>query len=390
MERAATRSPALSALLAAVHASPGITRADAAAELGMASGYATETVARLVGLRLLEERAAAPTGRRGRPTTALHPHPDGPLVAAAAISHDSWRVAVVELGGGVVRSGAGAHSGDQEEVVRAVAASFDRAWRRYGTRIRAFAAAVPGTVNRNRLVHAPNLDWRDLDLVALRPGRASSVALLGGNDATFAGLAEQRCGAAVGTSTAVHLYLDCGVGGVLVDSGRAVLGTAGAAGEFGHLPFGSSSRRCGCGALGCWNTVLDGAAIARMVGQPAPRNAVAFAAEVLEAAAAGKPVELRAARALGRSLGRGAAGLVNALDPELVTVGGLGPALLAVAGRQVEAAYRRGLMAFRATGAPPIVPARFGADGPLTGAAEEGFARVLTGPGIDEWAALGG
>lgn len=45
-------------------------------------------------------------------------------------------------------------------------------------------------------------------------------------------------------------------------------------------------------------------------------------------------------------------------------------------------------MAFRATGAPPIVAARFGADGPLVGAGEEGFATVLTDDGIDRWASL--
>ena len=390
MERATGRTTAAAAMLAAVHATPGITRADAATELGMASGFAAETVGRLAGLQLVEERAAAPTGRRGRPTTSLHPHPAGPLVAVAAVGHDSWRVAVVELGGATVHSAGHPHSGDQSEVVRAVNRSFAAAWRRYGQRIRAFVAAMPGTVHRNRLVHAPNLDWRDLDLVGLRPRAASGVALIGGNDATFAGIAEQIRGAAAGTATAVHLYVDCGVGGVLVDHGRAALGAAGTAGEFGHLPFGSPSARCSCGASGCWNTSLDGDAIARLLGREAPVNAVAFAAEVLHAAAAGEPAERRAARALGRSLGRGAAGLVNAFDPEMVTVGGLGPALLDVAGGDVEAAYRRGLMAFRATGAPPIVAARFGADGPLAGAAEEGFALVVTDDGIDAWAALAG
>jgi hypothetical protein len=33
------------------------------------------------------------------------------------------------------------------------------------------------------------------------------------------------------------------------------------------------------------------------------------------------------------------------------------------------------------------VAARFGADGPLTGAAEEGFTRILTSQGTGQWAA---
>jgi hypothetical protein len=73
-------------LLAAVHDTPGIARASAARQLGMSSGLATETTARLVSAGLLAERPLPPAGRRGRPTTSLHPHPRGPVVAAAAIT----------------------------------------------------------------------------------------------------------------------------------------------------------------------------------------------------------------------------------------------------------------------------------------------------------------
>ena len=86
----ALRTSAQTALLRAVHERPGATRASIAHELGMPSGFAAETVARLVAARLLAEEPAPPTGSRGRPTTALHAHPDGPLVAVAAMTQETW------------------------------------------------------------------------------------------------------------------------------------------------------------------------------------------------------------------------------------------------------------------------------------------------------------
>ena len=73
----------------------------------MPSGFAAETVARLVSARLLSEQQAPPTGSRGRPTTVLRAHPGGPLAAVAAITQETWTVAVAELGGARLASASG-------------------------------------------------------------------------------------------------------------------------------------------------------------------------------------------------------------------------------------------------------------------------------------------
>src|ERR1700755_3392138 len=94
-----TRTTAQATLLRAVHGQPGVTRAALAQELGMPSGFAAETVARLVAARLVSEEPAPPTGSRGRPTTLLRPHPDGPLAAGGAITPETRAGGVAELGG---------------------------------------------------------------------------------------------------------------------------------------------------------------------------------------------------------------------------------------------------------------------------------------------------
>jgi predicted NBD/HSP70 family sugar kinase len=382
----AARTSAQATLLRAVHGQPGVTRAAVAQELGMPSGFAAETVARLVAARLLSEEPAPPTGSRGRPTTLLRAHPDGPLAAVAAITHETWTVAVAELGGTQLVSETGMHDRDRDQVLAAVTARLGAAAERFGARIRAAAVVVPGTVVGSQLVYAPNLGWHDVDLSGLWPHYHPELPLIAGNDATCAAVAESRHGAGAGAGTMVYLHLAAGIGGALVEGDRVVAGATGAGGEFGHMPFGDPAIRCRCGAMGCWNTTLDGGALSRALGQPVPSDEISFIRRLLAAARGREPGAADVVRDLARSVGRGAAGLVNALDPHLVAVGGLGRELLEVAGGHATAAYHDGLMAFRTLPPPPLVAAHLPDDGSLLGAAELCFDRILTDEGLQAWA----
>src|ERR1700722_1551206 len=282
-------------LLAAVHDQPGIARTLAARQLSMPSGFAAEQTARLAASNPLAERPAPPTGSRGRPTTSLYPHPRGPLVAVAAIAHETWRVAAVQLGGTVIASTEQGHRRGEPEVLTAVAAELSSLRRRFGARIQAVAVAVPGTVTGRRLVHAPNLGWHEVDLSALWPHSSpgeSVHSFIAGNAATFAAIAESRRGAAIGAGTMLHLYMDAGIGGAIIEGGRAVLGAGGMAGEFGHMPFSDPALHCRCGAYGCWNTSLDGPALARARRDPPPYDEVSYVLGVLAAGRDGQPEAL--------------------------------------------------------------------------------------------------
>jgi predicted NBD/HSP70 family sugar kinase len=387
--KAGFRTSAQAAVLRAVHGHPGLTRAQAAAEIGIPSGFAAETVARLVAAELIAERPAPATGRRGRPTAVLGAHPNGPLVAAAAIGHETWQVAAVELGGTLTAATVRAHDGDQDHVLGAVAAALEQIRGQFGARVRAAAVAVPGTVAGSRLMLAPGLSWHEVDLSGLWQHYEPGSEFVVGNDATLAGVAESRRapGFGSGSGTMLYLHIGDGIGGAVVEAGRAVTGATGAAGEFGHMPFGDPGRRCRCGALGCWNTSIDDRALARFLPGRVPGDDAGRLRHVLASARAGDPVALSAVRAVGSSIGRGAAGLVNGMDPHLVVVGGLGPELLPLASDEITAAYHDGLMAYRVLPAPPITAARLGADGPILGAADEAFTKLLTDEGLQAWAA---
>lgn len=359
-------------LLQAAHAQPGITRAEAARLLGIGTGAATETVARLTQARLLAEVPASPSGTRGRPTMALVPHPQGPLVLAASITHETWRVDVVELGGAVLDGEEGRHGAGWAALARTLAAAIGRLRDSYADRPRALGLAVPGTVSPAGRLDAATLLWRDIDLRELWP---DAPVLVARNDASLAAAAEFRRGAAVGATVALHLHVEAGLGGAVVDHGTVLAGATGAGGEFGHMPFGDPAVLCPCGARGCWGTAVDGTALARLLGRTAPPDHVAYARRLIRTAT--DPRERAAVEAVAQALGRGIAGLVNGVDADLVTLGGLGIDLLEAARPQVDAAYVAGLMAYRRDAPPPVLPAALGDDGPVAGAAEVAWSALL-------------
>lgn len=379
-----------------VHAHPRITRAELSRDLGLSRSSASEITSRLRALHLVAEAEPAPTGERGRPTRALGPDPRGPVVAAVDISHESWRLAIGSLGGDLAVVDGGRHAGPEvAQVLAPVGVALAAASRRLGYRLRGIGIAAPASVGDGRLVQASSLGWRDVDVVAeLRAGAVlPPVPVIVGNDATLAGLAEARRGAAAGASLALHITVEVGIGGVLLEQGRPIAGSTGSGGEFGHLPFGDPDLRCPCGARGCWDVDADARALLRYAGRRPGRNPRTAAAALLARAAAGPAAdgpaadERAAVERVAGNLGRGLAGLVNALDPAVVTLSGLAVDLLAVAGPELAAAYRAGLMRFRRPAAPPLLVARFPADGSLRGAAELTFDRVLSAAGLDAWQA---
>jgi predicted NBD/HSP70 family sugar kinase len=86
------------------------------------------------------------------------------------------------------------------------------------------------------------------------------------------------------------------------------------------------------------------------------------------------------------SLGTGVAGLVNAVDPDVVTLGGLAAPLRAAATGAFADAFGDGLMAFRRSAPPPVRAAALGDDGALHGAAATALDTVLTEESLSRWA----
>lgn len=213
------------------------------------------------------------------------------------------------------------------------------------------------------------------------------------NDANVAMLAEWRFGAARGARDAVMLTIGTGIGGALVLGGALQRGSQGAGAELGHMVVQADGPRCNgnCPNRGCLEALVSGGALAReaqRIAAQRPRSALGEALAggreisgplVTELAHDGDTAAIDAVAAIGRWLGVGIANLVNMLNPEVVVIGGgviaAGELLLEPAR---EVVMQRALSPSKETAR--IVPARFGAESGMLGAA------TLALDGLGTWA----
>jgi glucokinase len=135
-------------------------------------------------------------------------------------------------------------------------------------------------------------------------------------DTVMAAIGEGLAGAARGARSFVYLTVSTGVGGAIVADGRMVRGISNTAGELGHFPVGfDRDVRCRCGSFGCVEAYAAGRNLAEAYG-------VDDASIVYAKAASG---DARAAALIARAeaaLEDLAVGIVNALNPERIVVGG--------------------------------------------------------------------
>ncbi|GGF44577.1 NagC family transcriptional regulator [Microbacterium sorbitolivorans] len=169
---------------------------------------------------------------------------------------------------------------------------------------------VPGRIDAGRVYDAVNLGVRELHLAAEIAG-ATGVPVAIDNDVRAAAL-----GAASRWEMPNLAYLNLGTGvaaGVVID-GRVVDGSAGVAGEIGHLAIDPGGPVCACGQRGCIEAFAGGGAITERAGEPLER--VSLRAD------AGDEVARRVVADLARGAAAAVRVLALAVDPERVLVGG--------------------------------------------------------------------
>ena len=227
-------------------------------------------------------------------------------------------------------------------------------------------------------IHLPIADLPFRDLMAERLGLPVFVD----NDANAAMLAEWRYGAAAGARDAALLTIGTGIGGGLVVGGALQRGSQGAGAELGHMVVKADGPPCqgNCPNRGCLEAMASGGALARearRIARERPESGLGRALAgrreisgplVTELAHDGDVAAIDALAIIGEWLGVGVCNLVNMLNPEVVVIGGgviaagdllLEPVRAVVAERALSPAREH----------VRIVPARFGAESGMLGAA---------------------
>jgi predicted NBD/HSP70 family sugar kinase len=365
------------------------SRAGLAGRTGLAKATVGAIVRDLVGTRAVREAtgggpATAPkepvTGRPGRPVELDGSHT---VALGLEVNVDYLGATALDLAGRVVtRSTVPVVDGPPTpQALARLAGQCAALLAGQGRTLLGVTVAVPGQVDPigRRVARAPNLRWRDLDVVG-----AVTEALDGAlgrdrvgldNDANCAVAAEISFGAAPGATHLLYLTGTVGLGAGLVVDGVVRRGAHGLAGEVGHAPLGDPTRRCACGRDGCWETAVGLLALLRETGldpTTGTGDPLSVAHRIAWRCRQADPHALAGVHRVATDLARGLATLVATLDPAVVVLGGSFVPL----GQWVLPVVRARLAA---TSSCQVLPSALGLHAASTGAAAAVLADVYSG-----------
>ena len=316
------------------------SRARLADDLGLTRSAASTVVSELEGLGLVRS-AGRVRGGLGRPGTAVELDGGAVCGIGAEINVNHVATIALDLAGGVVaehRVGVDSGRLPVAEVLDRLVELVERTdaeARDAGRRPVGCTVGVAGLVDRTRqvLTLGPNLRWNDVPLGAeLRARLGADLPVVVENEGNLAAVAEALPGDAHRQDVLV-LFGDVGVGGGVVAGGRLLRGHQGYAGELGHMIVDPGGRRCACGRVGCWETVVGLRALLDAAADPDdPVRDPALSlderlAELDRRAGLGDTRTLAALDQVAGWLGRGAALLANTLNPAAIVLSGYFAAL---------------------------------------------------------------
>lgn len=370
----------LAALLRIVHRRGPQSRSALTRVTGLNRSTIAALVAELAELKLVSEREPDSSRGVGRPSPLVVAN-NQVLAAAVNPEVDAVHVALVGLDGTVHRQvrHATTEPPGPEEAAHIAAVLLDglRTAVPGGIGPIAIGAAIPGLVRESDGVVrlAPHLDWVDEPFQSYLAD-ATGLPVQVANDASLGAHAELLFGAGRGISDLVYLYGGAaGIGGGIVSQGRLLTGSAGYAGEIGHLLVDSAGNRCRCGSVGCLETEVSQPELLEVLGRR-DGDVDDLAAALAES---GDPRVAEVVDRQQRYLARALRGMINAFNPQRVVLGGFLASLdAAVPGRLITLVRRHTLVA--PVENVEIVPAQLGASLLMIGGAELAFDRLLADP----------
>lgn len=325
-----------------IRQNPGLSQQ----RLSQLSGIDPATISIIIGnleaSGIVRREIEAPTGRAGRPTSALSIDARAGYLAGIGVEPDAIRIELATIDGiscaDLVVPGSVEPEAASAAVREGIAAALAKVDAPRGALL-GVGIALPGLVSMaGHIVFAPNLGWRELDFAAPLARRLSAPVRLE-NDVKAAALAEHLFGASRDIADFVYVMGRSGIGGGLYLMGELYRGPHGLAGEIGHMKIVPGGRPCGCGGRGCLEAYASERAILAELaafGHPA-RDVDAVSA----ACRAGDAVARRVLEEAGRHLGLGLANLINIVSPRRIVLGGslarLAPFLLTAAMPELEA-----------------------------------------------------
>ncbi|GAB3757146.1 ROK family protein [Spirosoma pomorum] len=153
------------------------------------------------------------------------------------------------------------------------------------------------------------------------------------NDTKATILGEHHFGLAQGKKHVLSINIDWGIGLGVIINGEILQGTAGFAGELGHIQMKTDGDLCFCGKVGCLETLASASSLIRRAKAGLAEGRVSLLAEegpekvtiemIIAKANVGDAFCIDLLSDVGSELGRGLATAVHLFNPELIIVNGV-------------------------------------------------------------------
>jgi glucokinase-like ROK family protein len=374
-----------------------ISRAELAGRTGLNRSTVSSIIQELLELGFVRETPLKkePIGRPSRP---LALNPAGGLAIGVELNVDYVTSILVDFDGGTrrkIREETSAEMSQPEILAAAIrqVTELVEFGRELGFPLLGIGIGLPGVVDldQGRLVFAPNLGWRDLEIGKLFFDEFH-VPISVENDANCGAMGEYRFGNARDISNFIFLSSGVGLGGGIMVNGELLHGSDGFAGEVGHTVIYADGNPCSCGRRGCWETYVGPRAVLKEVRSILSRNkesrlhkmlngnpqALTFQ-QVVQAAEAGDKIALDAIQDVGVHLGVGIINLFNIFNPEQIILGGTLGLASAFLIPQIKPRIDESILSGRVKGLP-VVSSSLGADACIMGAVALVLDQVIRDP----------
>lgn len=323
-----------SLLLRLIRAAQPITRTEIANRLDIDKSTVTENVKPLISAGILREETLEVSGQ-GRKPRVLSFVDDNDYFIGVNLGVRTTQVGFATLRGEILEEDDFVTPAKPETALKMVRERIDNLIKANSDKIcRVIGVSVPGLADseRRKLIYAPNLDWRDVDITAaLRPDENIKVVVE--NDATAAAMYEARLKIRDSSDDGlmtnfVLVRSGTGIGVGLVIGSEVYRGSGlgrGIAGEFGHMTIVAGGKPCVCGNRGCWEKYASAASAASLYTGDRPLRPNETLPRFVEIVSKAENGEIRAQRSLekiGDYLGIGIANVIMGVGISRVIISG--------------------------------------------------------------------
>ena len=194
---------------------------------------------------------------------------------------------------------------------------------------------TPGTVNSDGVIEfANNLNFDNVPANDMIIERLGDKPVYVANDANCAALGEAYAGCGNGAKNFIAVTLGTGVGSGVIIDGKIVTGVNNAGGECGHMVIVVDGEACTCGRHGCWEAYASATALINqtkkameqypdsVMHQLAKEEGKVSGKTAFDAMRRGDIAGIKVVDQYIKYVACGIINLVNALQPEIICVGG--------------------------------------------------------------------